>query len=60
MSKYDIFDFRLGNRPSGKKVVNMYIKLPSYPESNKEDRVFILGFLTKENIDSINELYGDL
>ena len=59
MSKYDIFDFRLGKRKStGKKVVEMHIILPLHPEDL--DRTYFLGFLTKENIDEIVKLYDKL
>ena len=57
--KYDIFDFRIGRRPSGKKVIEIHINLPDHYEPN-EGRTYQLGFLTKENIDKINKLYGEL
>ena len=60
MSKYDIFEFRIGKRPSGKKVVEIHITLPPHPDSTPEHRTYELGFLTKENIDEINKLYGEL
>ena len=59
MSKYDIFDFRIGERNHGRtRVVNIHIKLPSHPDD--PDPTYLLGFLTKDNIDDINKLYGDL
>lgn len=59
-SKYDIFDFRVGTRPSGKKVVEMRLILHQPPEAVFEDHTFLLGFLTKDNIQDINKLYGEL
>ena len=58
MSKYDIFDFRIGYRHSGRRVIEIHIKLPDCEESI--NRTYFLGFLTKENIDDINKLYGEL
>ena len=59
MDKYDIFDFKVGSRPSGKKVVELHLKLKFHGVGGKP-RTYFLGFLTKENIDDINKLYGDL
>ena len=58
MNKYDIFTFKIGTRPSGKKVVEIHIILE--PTHFGTERTYFLGFLTKENIDKINRLYGDL
>ena len=57
--KYDIFDFKIGHRPSGKKVVELHIKL-QFDGVGGIPRKYFLGFLTKENIDNINKLYGEL
>ena len=60
--KYDIFEFRVGKRPSGKEVVEIHIKLSPMKNTHGSEykRTYFLGFLTKDNIDDINKLYGDL
>jgi len=59
MSKYDIFDFRLGKRRStNTNVVEIHIRLPPHPDD--PDPTYKMGFLTKENIDEIVKLYDKL
>ena len=54
----------MGKRPSGRKVVEIHIKLPPINNTTTRkidfERTYFLGFLTKENIDDINKLYGEL
>ncbi len=59
--KYDIFKFRVGERNNGRtRVVEMHLKLEPMNDTIIGGRTYFLGFLTKNNIDDINKLYGEL
>ena len=54
MDKYDIFEFKIGKRPSGKEVIEIHIKLP--PIDGRK-RTYFLGFLTKQNMEDLIKVY---